>query len=230
MKKFFIQILLFLSILTLVLFSSADTTLSCGDCVPLSKYDYTLKTYNINKDNKWATFRDENNGIFFIHSGKKDPSTGVFTFKQNLNLILTLSIRSGSKVGDINFRIKKNNLKSNELIITPRITKQIFISIVKNDTLTIIADKHGATSADWGNLKIENLPDSVQYTLSEIYNNIIIYKNKVVIFLLLSIMFLLYIKFKNHHLLHKFEKSSLFEKTFQIILKLFFLFGFFLFL
>ncbi|GIU00851.1 hypothetical protein TSL6_13570 [Sulfurovum sp. TSL6] len=213
MIKYITRTLLLISFLILFFLYSFPNLINCSGCLPLKKNDYKLETYNIKKDNKWATFREEKNGTFFIHTGESDPSIGVYTFKKNLNLILTFSIRSGSKTGDIDFSIKKNNLKLNEIIITPKITRQIFVSVIKNDTLTIIADKHGSTSADWGNLKIENQSDLKQYTLSKIYNDILIYKNKIIIFLWLLIIILLHIEFKNYQPLQNFYTFIFTENT-----------------
>jgi len=195
MKNLFIQIVLLLSTVILFFLYGTNATLSCEECVPLSSSDYTLETYNINKDNKWATFRDDNNGIFFIHPGDKNATTGVFTFKKDLNLILTLSIRSGSKIGDISFNVKKNDLKLNTVIITAKRTKHILIPVKKNDTLTILADKHGSVGADWGNLQIQIENNQAQFTLNQYKHALYLFVHKnfdVILFILILIALVVY--------------------------------------
>ncbi len=121
----------------------------------LEKSDYSLKTYNISKDNKGATFRDDGKGVFFIHPGEKKPSRVTFTFHQSKDAILKFSIRKGSKNGDIEFTIKKNGKEIKKLIVTVKQKQQIVVPIKNNDKLEISADKHGSSSYDWGNLEIK---------------------------------------------------------------------------
>lgn len=188
----------------------------CASCSPLHKNDYTLKKYNINKANKWSNFRDKDNGIFFIHPGTKSAAKGVFTFNKNANLILTFSIRPGSKTGDIKFTIKKNTQEIKNFITTTTTINKIFIKVEGKDTLTITADKHGGAGYDWGNLKMENQPDLLQFTLLKIYNVILIYKHKIVMFLFFLIILLLNIEFRNHSTVRNFH-TFIFTENSKII-------------
>jgi hypothetical protein len=120
----------------------------------LSKNQYTLKTYNINKDNKWATFRTEKNGRFFIHSGKVKAPKGVFTFKNDMEVILDYSIRKSGKVGEIEFKTILNKKEIAKNIVTLKNPTQVKIFVNKGDVLEIIADKYGNTGQDHGNLQI----------------------------------------------------------------------------
>ncbi len=122
---------------------------------PLTKNGYLLKTYNISKENTSSVFRDEGNEVFFIHPGEKQPSIGFFFFKERVHIILNFSIRKGSKVGDIEFTIKKNGKEIKKFIVTAKQKQQLALSIHANDKLEIAADKHGNTVADWGNLEIK---------------------------------------------------------------------------
>lgn len=133
----------------------------------LHKDDYSLKTFNINKDNKWSKFKDAGKGIFFIHPGEK-KARGVFIFKKDGNYLLDFSIRKGSTVGDLEFTIKKNNKEINKSIVTVTQTNKINIKIANGDTIEIIADEYGKTSADWANLEIK-----VQETSFALKNSII---------------------------------------------------------
>ncbi len=121
----------------------------------LTKSDYSLKTYNINKDNKWSAFHQKGKGVFFIHPGERKPSRGVFEFKDSGKIFLYFSIRKGSKVGNIEFAVKKNGDEIKKLIITPKQKQQMTVSVQKSDKLEIIADKHGGIGQDWGNLKVK---------------------------------------------------------------------------
>ena len=127
---------------------------------------YTLKTYNINTENKWATFRNEGNHKFFIHPGEVKPTKGILTFQNDANLLFDFSIKKGSKVGDIEFTIKKNNKEIEKLIVTTKKTGSLTIDVETGDKVEIIADKHGQTSADWGNLKISS--KNTMYTIEKI--------------------------------------------------------------
>lgn len=119
------------------------------------KSHYSLKTYDISKDNKWSKFKDEGSGKFFIRPGEEKASRGIFTFKRNSTLVLNFSIRKGHKVGDIEFILKKNNKEIDRSVVTATQTSQVKVDVSKNDTIEIIADKHGKISSDWGNLEIE---------------------------------------------------------------------------
>lgn len=71
-------------------------------------------------------------------------------------------------------------------------------SIDTNVERTIIDNKHGSTSTDWGNLKIAYQSDLKQYTLSKTYNEILIYKHKIIMFFWILIIILLLIEFRNY--------------------------------
>ena len=121
----------------------------------LEKSDFSLKTYNIDKNNKSSAFSYDGRGVFFIHPGDKKPSKGIFAFHKNKDVILKFSIRKGSKDGDIEFSIKKNGKNIKKLTVTVKQEQQIIVPVKNNDKLEISADKHGTTSYDWGNLKIK---------------------------------------------------------------------------
>ena len=191
MTKYITRTLLLISFLILFFLYSFPNVVNCDSCLPLKKNDYTLATYNINKDNKWATFRDENNGIFFIHPGEKNATTGVFTFKKDANFILTFSIRSGSKFGNIKFIIKKNDQEIDNFIITTNKTKQVLLTVNKEDTLLITADKHGSIGHDWGNLQIQVQNDQIQFTLDQ-YKHIAYKYFDVILFVLILITLVAY--------------------------------------
>ena len=152
----------------IVIFLSYHYLQPMGKGSSLEKSDYSLKTYNISKDNKWSTFRDDGKGVFFIHPGEKKPAEGTFTFKQSKNIILKFSIRKGSKVGDIEFTVKKNGKEIKKLIVTVKQKQQLIVPVQKNDKLEVSADKHGGTGQDWGNLEIK-----VQETAYNLKNFII---------------------------------------------------------
>jgi len=121
----------------------------------IAKSYYVLKIVNINKNNKWSAFRNKGQGKFFIHPGQEKSSKVIFTFLKNTKLSLLFSIAKGSKVGNIKFTIKKNKKDIDTFIVTTKQTKQINISIRKDDKLEIIANKNGKTTADWGNFQIK---------------------------------------------------------------------------
>ncbi len=218
MAKYITRTLLLLFFLALFFLYTIPDVSHCDSCSTLHKNNYTLEKYNIYKENRCSTIRDEGNGIFFIQPGTKSATKGKFTFKKNANLILTFSIRSGSKYGNIKFTIKKNMQEIKNFITTTTKINQLFITVKEKDTLTIIADKHGSAQHDWGNLKMEDQADLQLYRLSKIYHYISIYKHNIIMFLLLSIIIVLYIEFKTHPILQKFEENSPFIKIFQIVL------------
>lgn len=127
---------------------------------------YNLATKNVNNFNKWAEFKDEGNGIFFIHPGDKKPVIGIFEFHTNKKIILNFSIRNNYKKGKIKFTIKHNKQIINNSIVTYNNASKLLINVNENDTLKIIADKYGDTSYDWGDLKISTPQSS--FFLNEI--------------------------------------------------------------
>lgn len=122
----------------------------------LEKKDYELKTYNIEKNNKWATFRDDGDGTFFMHPGEQKPTVAVFALKDSSNILLDFWVREGSKVGDIKFGIFKNSKLIKNINVTAKKNKHVYLSlsIKDGDRLKIEADKHGEINSDWGQLKI----------------------------------------------------------------------------
>ena len=226
MAKYITRALLLVSFLILFLLYNFPNVINCDSCSTLKKDDYSLEKYNINKDNKWATFRDENNGIFFIHPGEKNVTTGVFTLKKDFNLILTLSIRSKSKSGDINFNIKKNNLKLYGVIITPTISRQILVTVKKGDTLTIFADKHGSTKADLGNLQIQIENNPTQFTLNQYKNALYLFVHSnfdTILFILILITLVVY---RDYNLTYRL--SNIRNKSNIILNDLILLYAFFI--
>jgi len=121
----------------------------------LSDSEYSLEIYDVNKNNLYSTFRDDKNGKFFIHPGEKKATRGVFILKQRGKLKLKFLIMKASVVGDIEFTVKKNKKESYKSIVTAGNTDQVILEVAKGDKIEIVADKHGVTTCDWGNLKIE---------------------------------------------------------------------------
>ena len=119
----------------------------------LDKSDYSLKTRNINRKNKWSAFKDETKGNFSIHSVNIRAVQGIFTFKESLNILLEYSIKSG-KDGTIEFTTTHNKLSISKDLVTPKNVKQLLVTVKKGDKIKIIADKFGSTSSDYGNLRI----------------------------------------------------------------------------
>jgi len=225
MTKYITSSLLFISFLILFFLYSFPNIVDCNSCSPLKKNDYTLETYNINKDNKWATFRDENNGVFFIHPGDKNATTGVFTFKKDTNFILIFSIRSGSKVGDIKFSIKKNKHRVNDIISTAGTIQYVFITVQKNDNLTIIGDKHGSTAADWGNLKIQIQNNSTKFTLSQYKHALYLFAHKYFDIILFILILITLVAYRDYNLTYRL--SNIRNKSNIILNDLLLLYAFF---
>lgn len=148
-KDIFIGFLLIIAI-----FLSYYSLKPIGQPTPITKESYTLKTHNIEKENKWSIFKAEDNGTFFIHPGEEKASVGVFTFKKSYDLSLDFWIKKGSKVGNVKFNITKNGIPIESLVVTSKKPKLVIATVSEGDTLKIKADKHGATGQDWGQLRI----------------------------------------------------------------------------
>ena len=203
MTKYITRTLSLLSFLVLFFLYSFPNVINCDSCSSLKKNNYTLETYHINKDNKWATFRDENNGVFFIHPGNQNTTKGVFTFKKEANFILTFSIRSGSKHGNIQFTIEKNDQKIDTFIITTKKTNQIFLTVNKEDTLSITADKHGGAGSDWGNLQIQVQSDQTQFTLDQYKNAPYLFAHKYFNVILFILILIILVTYRDYNLTYK---------------------------
>jgi glucan phosphoethanolaminetransferase (alkaline phosphatase superfamily) len=121
----------------------------------LNKKEYSLKTYDISKDNKWSTFRDDKNGNFFIHSGEKKPSRGIFTFKQDAEIIMNFTIRKSGKSGKIEFTTLHNKKYTSKNIVTLKKGAIVNFKVKKGDTIQVVADKYKSTGQDHGNLEIK---------------------------------------------------------------------------
>ena len=141
-------------ILIIAIFFSYYSLKPIGQSHPIKKNDYSLKTHNIEKDNKWSKFKAEKNGTFFIHPGEEKESVGVFKFKNSYDISLDFWIKKGSKVGNVEFNITKNGIPIDSIVVTPKNKKQILVTVSEEDVIKIKADKHGGTGQDWGQLKI----------------------------------------------------------------------------
>ncbi len=118
------------------------------------EYDYSLKTFDISKENKLSDFKEHSSGKFFIQPGEKKAASGVFTFYKERKLIWDFSIDKGSKTGDIEFTVKKNGQKIDKSIVTSSQLNQITMKVKRGDRVEVIASKHGNASGDWGNIDI----------------------------------------------------------------------------
>ena len=119
-----------------------------------NEYDYSLKTFNISKDNKLSDFKEHSSGKFFIQPGEKKSVSGIFTFYKGRKLVWDFSIDKGSKTGDIEFTVKKNGQKIDKSIVTSTQFNQITMKVKTGDRVEVIAAKHGEASGDWGNIDI----------------------------------------------------------------------------
>jgi len=155
-------------ILIIAIFYSYYSLKPIGQSHPITKNDYSLKTHNIKKDNKWSQFREEKNGTFFIHPGEEKTSVGVFKFKNAYDISLDFWIKKGSKVGNVEFNITKNGIPIDSIVVTPKNKKHILTNVSEEDVIKIKADKHGGIGQDWGQLKI-----NAQETLLTLKNFVI---------------------------------------------------------
>jgi hypothetical protein len=62
---------------------------SMGDGLQKINEDaFILDAFEVSKKNIWSKFEINKHGPFNIHTGKKTPIKGVFTFNENGNLLL----------------------------------------------------------------------------------------------------------------------------------------------
>ena len=125
-----------------------------SDYALLDKNEYRLETFNIGADNGLSAFQEHSDGKFFIHPGEKKVSSGIFTFNKDNNLILYFSIDKSSKVGNIEFTVKKNGKELDKSTVTSTQLNQMMMKVKAGDKVEVIADKHGRASGDLGNLDI----------------------------------------------------------------------------
>ena len=100
------------------------------------------------------SWKYDNLSKFFLHPSVALPVKGNFTFHNPFSLQVDFFIQKNSPSGDIKFIIKKNGKKFDSVIVTARNQGSINVSVDANDTLEIIADKHGDTAGDWGEFHI----------------------------------------------------------------------------
>ncbi len=125
-----------------------------SDYALLDKNEYRLETFNVGADNGLSAFQEHSDGKFFIHPGEKKVSSGIFTFNKDNNLILYFSIDKSSKVGNIEFTVKKNGKELDKSTVTSTQLNQMMMKVKAGDKVEVIADKHGRASGDLGNLDI----------------------------------------------------------------------------
>ena len=94
---------------------------------------------------------------FFIHPSGPVPAKGTFTFNKHFLLEFEFSIQEGSPYGDIEFIVKKNGKKIDRSTVTTKVQHHTKVLVDKNDKIEIIADMHGSTAGDWGNLQIYSI-------------------------------------------------------------------------
>jgi len=175
-----------------------------GEWFHLNKLEYSLDTYNITKSNKWATFRDEKNGRFFIHSGEKKAPKGVFTFKEDLNVNMVFSIKKGGDtLSDIEFKVLHNEKEIAKKIVTIKNNMQVAVSVKKGDKVTVIADKIKRTAKDWGNLQVTTSSKHVKiknFTIIFLWSILFIFlisKNYINIGIILYLIFYIFLFSEN---------------------------------
>jgi len=154
----------------------------------LKKDSYELKLTDMNKRNHPPLFKPFqkyiDTGKYFIHPSTNVPAKGIFLFKKPYLLDLLFSIQNGSPCGDIEFIVKKNGEEVKKFIVTTIKKYRLKIEVDKDDTIEIIADKHGDSSGDWGNLKISWYEPN--------------YILKLIIIPILWIIFIIYLTYKGY--------------------------------
>ncbi len=155
----------------------------------LTKDSYILDTKSMNIKNHPPFFkllnRYQDESKFFIHPGSKLDAKGKFKFNQDYLLKFKFSIQEGSPCGDIEYILKKNSKIIDKLIVTTNTKKSIKLKVSPKDKIEVIANSHGSTAGDWGNLEIV------------IVNNYLILKNLFIV--LLWIIFFIFM-FKKGYL------------------------------
>lgn len=124
---------------------------------PLLKEDIDYKIEKVSKENKWSRVSFEKDHIF-MHSGEINAPELIFSVKNSSYLKIDFSIKNGSKVGDILFKVYKNDNhigNFNALAEQEKLNLNLFVT--SKDTLKIIADKNGKTGQDWGIVEIKSI-------------------------------------------------------------------------
>lgn len=140
---------------------------SGGGFNELKESEYSYNTQKVTKNNTWSKILNEKPNIFFIHTGETDPVIANYNFNQSGEFQMEFSLReklNSNENGNINYEIRKNNSLVTSFDISQNMEK-IRIGVNSTDTISIIADKNGSTSADWGNLELQFRHNNYYYEL-----------------------------------------------------------------
>ncbi|HAV2421002.1 sulfatase-like hydrolase/transferase [Escherichia coli] len=133
---------------------------------PAQDEHYTSDSKGVSKDNKWSRVTPEGKGAFFMHPGEEEPTQLIINTKKEGLFKVDLSIREGSKHGDILFTTYKNGDVVNvSEVLTKQGVTSFTVKLAKKDTLTVVADKNGVTSSDWGEVKLLKLDSNYVFLL-----------------------------------------------------------------
>lgn len=125
---------------------------------PVQDDYYSSDSKGVDTANKWSRVTPEGKGVFFMHPGEVKPTELIINPSASGLLRVDLSIRTGSSSGDILFTTYKNKQLINEsVVVTKEGVTSFIVQLTKEDTLTIVADKNGVTSQDWGDVKLFKL-------------------------------------------------------------------------
>ncbi len=134
---------------------------------PAQDQYYTSDSKGVSKENKWSRVTPEGNGVFFMHPGEEEPTQLIIEAKKGGLFKVALSIRAGSKHGDILFTTYKNdNVVNISEVLTKQGVTSFTVRLAKRDTLTVVADKNGVTSSDWGDVKLLKLDFNYTFLLA----------------------------------------------------------------
>jgi hypothetical protein len=126
--------------------------------------DYRYKTFHIEKENKYSTFKKTNENTFFIHPGISSEVKGLLSIKTDSDYTFEFSIAEKSKKGNILYTIEKNGLTLDSFQIKSGEKKSINTNLKIGDDIYITADKNGETNYDWGHVAITKTDSLFQTT------------------------------------------------------------------
>lgn len=157
-----------------------------SDVAPIDIMKYKITQQGLTPANTYATLRVVDKGKLFIHPGERAPLVASITFTEDMDIKLLLGLAQLNKdclsiptAGQIRYSVVWPN--GQDTFVADRNTSKAFnLTLKKDQTVTVTADKYGVSTCDWGLVTVTTQEQS------PLLNYLVIFTVWALVFVLLS--------------------------------------------
>ena len=147
-NKRYKHIILF-SIITILFLVTYNIVMSVNGVHKSVGDDFSFKAYEVNKENRGATFKEDSSGYYLMRAGSNKKSIGNFTFKKDFNVTMSFDKPDGeekNQIPKLKVEIIRKKARLSLFLVAVDSEQGLSFSVKKDDRVKITVGGSGHSS------------------------------------------------------------------------------------